>query len=376
MHRLRAPRPVVAALLLATVAATLGIAPSPVRGVSAPPCTVDDVLTRYRKIDDWYRSVLDTELRLKASYAPADLVAVSKAGVDGDGKIRKIALKDFTAMAKAAKAAGAPFAVQSAYRSYRTQVETFAGWVAADGYDAALISSARPGHSEHQLGTTVDLKTRGGAAALEPGRLGPDEGGVVARQARLEVRLDPELPGGAEPAAHLLQVRAVALPVRRATHRGAGPRLRAVAPRVAVAQGRDVRVDGPGTRSDAHADPRADADPDADRHRRAHGQPGSHRHARGVADRLARALRDAGDDDDRADARADARSRRPSRRPSPRRKRRPSPPPTHPPPRPATDRAGQGRRDRYSSPPSPRTKLTSPTTRRTSRTRSPMCTPS
>ena len=162
MHRPRAPRPVVAALLLAAISATLAVAPAPVRGLSAPPCTVDDVLTRYRKVDDWYRSVLDTELRLRASYVPEDLVSVARAGVEGDGKIRRVALKDFTAMAKAAKAAGAAFAVQSAYRSYRTQVATFAGWVAADGYDAALIASARPGHSEHQLGTTVDLKTRGG----------------------------------------------------------------------------------------------------------------------------------------------------------------------------------------------------------------------
>ena len=32
------------------------------------------------------------------------------------------------------------------------------------GYRRALLASARPGHSEHQLGTAVDLKTPGGAA--------------------------------------------------------------------------------------------------------------------------------------------------------------------------------------------------------------------
>jgi zinc D-Ala-D-Ala carboxypeptidase len=141
---------------------TLGVAPEPVRAVNAPPCTVADTLTRYRKLDDWYRSVLDTELRLSAGFAPNDLVSTGRAGLDGGGQVRKIALKDLTAMAKAARRAGAPFAVESAYRSYQTQVATFGRWVREQGYAAALLASARPGHSEHQLGTTLDFKSPGG----------------------------------------------------------------------------------------------------------------------------------------------------------------------------------------------------------------------
>jgi D-alanyl-D-alanine carboxypeptidase len=162
MHRPRAPRPLVAALLLATVVGAAGAAPAPVRAAGVAPCTVGDTLTRYRKVNDWYRSVLDTELRLASRYAPDDLVAVSKAGLTGGGQVRRIVLKDLTAMARAAKRAGAPLAVTSAYRSYRTQVSTFARWVAEEGYDAALLASARPGHSEHQLGTTLDFRTPGG----------------------------------------------------------------------------------------------------------------------------------------------------------------------------------------------------------------------
>jgi D-alanyl-D-alanine carboxypeptidase len=67
-------------------------------------------------------------------------------------------------MAKAARAAGARLAVQSAYRSYSTQVSTFAYWVRVSGYAAALKSSARAGHSEHQLGTTLDFRSYGGSA--------------------------------------------------------------------------------------------------------------------------------------------------------------------------------------------------------------------
>ncbi len=67
-------------------------------------------------------------------------------------------------MAWAARAAGARFAVQSAYRSYATQKSTFAYWVRVHGYATALKESARAGHSEHQLGTTLDLKAYGGKA--------------------------------------------------------------------------------------------------------------------------------------------------------------------------------------------------------------------
>ncbi len=153
-------------LALACVLATAagGGAPVPAQARSAPSCTVGDTLTRYRKPSDWYRSVLDTQLRVARSYAPPDLVSVSRSGAAGGGRIRRIALADFTAMYRASRTAGARFAVQSAYRSYGTQVSTFWSWVARTGYRAALLSSARPGHSEHQLGTVVDLKTPGGAA--------------------------------------------------------------------------------------------------------------------------------------------------------------------------------------------------------------------
>jgi len=36
-----------------------------------------------------------------------------------------------------------------------------------DGYEAALASSARPGHSEHQLGTAIDLRSYSGPPAWE-----------------------------------------------------------------------------------------------------------------------------------------------------------------------------------------------------------------
>ena len=46
---------------------------------------------------------------------------------------------------------------QSAYRSYDDQRRTFDSLVEAYGRDFALESAGRPGHSEHQLGTTLDF---------------------------------------------------------------------------------------------------------------------------------------------------------------------------------------------------------------------------
>ena len=138
--------------------------PRPTQALVAPTCGMGDTLTQYRATSDWYRSLLDTRLRLPRAYVPGDLVSVARAGVSGYGRIRRVALNDFSAMARAARVAGARFAVQSAYRSYGTQISTFWGWVRITGYRRALLASARPGHSEHQLGTAVDLKTPGGAA--------------------------------------------------------------------------------------------------------------------------------------------------------------------------------------------------------------------
>jgi D-alanyl-D-alanine carboxypeptidase len=150
-----------AAMVLA--AASPGPAPSATAGRVAA-CRYADVLTRYRSTSDWNHSLLDTELRLPAGYAPDDLVPLARAGVPSAGRVRRLVIADLAAMYWAARRAGAPFAVQSAYRSYRTQVATFGYWVSVAGRPNALLSSARPGHSEHQLGTALDFKTPGGAA--------------------------------------------------------------------------------------------------------------------------------------------------------------------------------------------------------------------
>jgi D-alanyl-D-alanine carboxypeptidase len=129
-----------------------------------PTCDYLDLPTARASYADWGTTVLDTVFTLPGGYAPKDLVDTAQAGLNGSHFIRTIAVSDLKAMVDAAAADGARLAVQSAYRSYTGQVLTFNGWVRQVGYGEALQTSARPGHSEHQLGTAIDFRSVGGAS--------------------------------------------------------------------------------------------------------------------------------------------------------------------------------------------------------------------
>jgi D-alanyl-D-alanine carboxypeptidase len=120
-------------------------------------CRVDDRLTPHRGPDDWARTLLDQEYALADDDVPRDLVALADHGVPGTGSLRAFVIDDLAAMAVDARNAGFAFRVGSAYRSHAHQVKTFASLEAALGRDEALRTAARPGHSEHQLGTTIDI---------------------------------------------------------------------------------------------------------------------------------------------------------------------------------------------------------------------------
>jgi len=146
-----------AAALFAGGPAVLAADPGPL-----PTCTYDDVLTPLRAYADWQSTLLDTAFMVGPKYVPPHLVAVSEAGIAGKGRVRALVIKDLFLMKWAAFKAGNPLAVVSAYRSYDNQQLTFRSWVNVDGYRKALSTSARAGHSEHQLGTTIDFKSKGG----------------------------------------------------------------------------------------------------------------------------------------------------------------------------------------------------------------------
>jgi D-alanyl-D-alanine carboxypeptidase len=132
-----------------------------------PVCEYVDVLTKHAGYGEWAISLLDTIFHLPSGYAPGDLVDSGAAGVNGGYLLRSIVIDDLAALAADARANGTPIRLVSGYRSYAQQQATFDYWVSVGGYKQALRTSARAGHSEHQLGTVIDVTSDGGAAPWE-----------------------------------------------------------------------------------------------------------------------------------------------------------------------------------------------------------------
>lgn len=107
---------------------------------------------------------VNKEYKLQSTYAPSDLVKASNAGIrNGDNfYVRNILISDLSDLINASKTDGIDLSIVSAYRSYATQVSTYNYWVQYNGgnIDAADKISARPGHSQHQLGTAIDFSSK------------------------------------------------------------------------------------------------------------------------------------------------------------------------------------------------------------------------
>jgi D-alanyl-D-alanine carboxypeptidase len=142
-------------------------APQPAPAVRRVTTTADYCVDRDVPADPVAQMVLvvlDRTHMLPTGYAPGDLVPASRAGFTGSSGtklVRSAMLDDLTALRRDSSAAGLRLILQSTYRSYASQVSTFRHWVAVYGYAGALLRSARPGHSEHQLGTTIDFNSPG-----------------------------------------------------------------------------------------------------------------------------------------------------------------------------------------------------------------------
>lgn len=186
-----APTATTAPTATPTGAPTDSPAPSPAKTPAptgpAAYCSVADVPTPITAYADHARTYLDWTHALPQSYVAPDLVYLSNGrgyitsfAVEAVGAaevlarrgdpsystllsdapnsaIRQVAYPDLLALRAAAAAAETPLVAISAYRSYALQVATFDYWVKVGGYQQALRTSARAGHSEHQLGTALDF---------------------------------------------------------------------------------------------------------------------------------------------------------------------------------------------------------------------------
>jgi zinc D-Ala-D-Ala carboxypeptidase len=122
--------------------------------------TAQDVLLRATRAD-----------ALPEGYAPADLVRVGTSGIAAAGVqlLRTLILDDTRALINAAAEQGHNLYVGSGFRSQSYQVDVFAAQVKRWGdEDTANRYSARPGHSQHQLGTTIDFTSSFGAFRQSP----------------------------------------------------------------------------------------------------------------------------------------------------------------------------------------------------------------
>lgn len=151
--------------LLALAAVTPLLGALPARAAATP-----DLAT----VRDWVRAGLDRgpgifglppdvayEVLLPATrdaalpdgYAPPDLVQI-----DGGQRIRALIVPDTRALIGDASNAGLDLYVGSGFRSQAYQAGVFQAQTARWGdAETANRYSARPGHSQHQLGTTIDF---------------------------------------------------------------------------------------------------------------------------------------------------------------------------------------------------------------------------
>jgi D-alanyl-D-alanine carboxypeptidase len=129
----------------------LSVTPAPAPTASASPADTPSPLSLLQLVDKQHP--------LPADYVPPDLVAVpgAYAAPGYSSMMNADALAALEQMLDGATAAGYDIRVVSGYRSYADQQYTYDYWVGQLGQAEADRVSARPGYSEHQLGTTADL---------------------------------------------------------------------------------------------------------------------------------------------------------------------------------------------------------------------------
>jgi len=148
------------------------------------PCVDRDLLAPVAS--DVTLTVLDRTYALPAGYVPVDLVPATRAGLtgtSGDKLVHAAVVGDLAAMRAAWEAEGRRIELESAYRSFASQAATFNSWVARLGYAGGLVRSARPGHSEHQLGTAIDVTSAGWSERLGDWAVESAEGAWMASHA-------------------------------------------------------------------------------------------------------------------------------------------------------------------------------------------------
>jgi D-alanyl-D-alanine carboxypeptidase len=110
---------------------------------------------------DDLHTLVTAEFGISADYIPSDLVNIAnyfplQVTRGYDTRIRRVALEPLIRMIIDMQRVGLQPEIISGYRSFSAQAITWAKWLEREP-DRAAIISVPPGHSEHQLGTTIDF---------------------------------------------------------------------------------------------------------------------------------------------------------------------------------------------------------------------------
>ncbi len=139
---------------------------------SAPAAFLETVAAVLSQAED-LMILVDKRTLLSSEYAPPDLVSLeqyrSRIVLNRENmQLRALVMPDLLAMIEAAEQDGITLDISSAYRSYQYQEWLFQYWVERLGQEQAERSSARPGSSQHQLGTAIDFGSITGPFAEHP----------------------------------------------------------------------------------------------------------------------------------------------------------------------------------------------------------------
>lgn len=106
--------------------------------------------------------LVNKKIRLPQNFVPKDLVSLNGqiAGSTAGFYLKAEALTQLKNMFAEAESEGLGLKVNSPYRSYYQQQSVFNNWVRLAGLKQAESFSARAGHSQHQLGTAVDVSAK------------------------------------------------------------------------------------------------------------------------------------------------------------------------------------------------------------------------
>lgn len=110
-----------------------------------------------------YLVLVNKYLKLNKNYSPHDLKEISsKYFINGNNSVRflrKDARDAFERLSYDSIKNGTPVYGQSAYRTYEKQVNLYRDAIKNNGQAIADSDTARPGHSEHQTGLSIDVSS-------------------------------------------------------------------------------------------------------------------------------------------------------------------------------------------------------------------------